>query len=152
MFEKITDFDNKFFKNLWGGFSCECFVDNNHKFISFHRNGGREQILLNGSAVEDVLDFVLSQYYEYEDTVIEDGFSKWLEENYQKNCETVNEEKQIDEHNLADVYNMAVKDLNKQEKIIKNQKREIRNLKQKLEKASYTNFNLRKELEMLKNR
>ena len=81
MFEKITDFDGKQFLNLWGGFSCECFVDGINTFVMFYIKD-KEVLSLSGNDANDVLDFVLSEYYENENSTIEDGFSTWLMGHY----------------------------------------------------------------------
>jgi len=81
MFEKITDFDGRIFLNLWGGFSCECFADGINTFVMFYING-KEVLSLSGNDANDVLDFVLSEYYVNENSTIEDGFSTWLMEHY----------------------------------------------------------------------
>lgn len=150
MFEKISDFHNAKFSNLWGGFSCECFVDDINMIVSFY--GNNESFSLNGSEAEDILDFVLSEYYENENTVIEDGFNKWLKNYYNNNLPSSGQtkEEKPEEDNLEILYNMVVKEWKKQDKIIKKQKKEIKYLRQRLEKSSITNFNLRKELENLK--
>ena len=81
MFEKITDFDGKQFLNLWGGFSCECFADGINTFVMFYIKD--EEILsLSGNDANDILDFVLSEYYKNENSTIEDGFSTWLMGHY----------------------------------------------------------------------
>lgn len=81
MFEKFTDFDGKQFLNLWGGFSCECFVDGINTFVMFYIKD-EEVLSLSGNDANDVLDFVLSEYYENENSTIEDGFSTWLMGHY----------------------------------------------------------------------
>ena len=81
MFEKITDFDGKQFLNLWGGFSCVCFVDGINTFVTFYVKD-KEVLSLSGNDANDILDFVLSKYYENENSTIEDGFSTWLIEHY----------------------------------------------------------------------
>ena len=81
MFEKFTDFDGKQFFNLWGGFSCECFVDGINTFVMFYIKD-EEVLSLSGNDANDVLDFVLSEYYENENSTIEDGFSTWLMGHY----------------------------------------------------------------------
>lgn len=81
MFEKITDFDGKQFLNLWGGFSCECFADGINTFVMFYIKD-KEVLSLSGNDANDVLDFVLSEYYENENSTIEDGFSTWLMGHY----------------------------------------------------------------------
>lgn len=81
MFEKITDFDGKQFLNLWGGFSCECFVDGINTFVMFYIKD-EEVLSLSGNDANDILDFVLSEYYENENSTIEDGFSTWLMGHY----------------------------------------------------------------------
>ena len=144
MFVKISDFNYATFNNLWGGFSCDCIVDETNKVVSFYRDG--EAFSLYGSEAEDVLDFVLSEYYENEDTIIEDGFSNWLESHYK----TVTPPSERD--NLEMLYDVAIKELKRQDKIIKSQKKQIKRLKERLKKASNTIFNLRKELEILKNK
>ena len=151
MFVKISDFNNTTFNDLWGGFSCDCVVDETNKIISFYRDG--EAFSLSGNEVEDILDFVLSEYYENENTLIEDGFSNWLKKHH--NIPTLSsghteEEKPTEEDNLETLYNVVMKEWNRQNKIIKNQKNQIKRLKQKLDKSSSTNFILRKELETLK--
>lgn len=142
MFEKIIDFNNAKFNNLWGGFSCECLVDDTNKIVSFYKDNG-ECILVNGNNAEDILDFVLSEYYENEDTIIEDGFSKWLEEHYTKHTGHCEEKKEMP-------LDIIRKELDKQYKIISNQKKEIKRLREKLEKSAKTNFELRKEIMKLK--
>lgn len=81
MFEKFTDFDGKQFLNLWGGFSCECFVDGINTFVMFYIKD-EEVLSLSGNTANDILDFVLSEYYENENSTIEDGFSTWLMGHY----------------------------------------------------------------------
>ena len=81
MFEKITDFDGKQFLNLWGGFSCVCFVDGINTFVTFYVKD-KEVLSLSGNDANDILDFVLSEYYKNENSTIEDGFSTWLIEYY----------------------------------------------------------------------
>ena len=80
MFEKIVDFHNAKFSNLWKGFSCECFIEDDKRLITFRKD--ELEILVEGEEANDLLDFVLSYYYENENTKIEDGFSSWLIEHY----------------------------------------------------------------------
>lgn len=148
MFEKISDFHDVKFSNLWGGFTCECFVDDINTIVSFYKND--ESFSLNGSEAEDILDFVLSEYYENENTLIEDGFSNWLKSHYKTATPpSEGKDKEVQEDNLGSLYDTVFKEWKKQNKIIKNQKKQIKRLKEKLEKASITNFKLRKELEIL---
>lgn len=82
MLEKITDFDGRRFLNLWGGFSCVCFVDDINTFVTFYDVKDKEVLSLSGNEANDILDFVLSEYYKNENSTIEDGFSNWLIEHY----------------------------------------------------------------------
>ena len=88
MFEKITDFDGKKFQNLLDGISCECFADNVSTFVIFYKNG-KEFRSFSGNEANDILDFVLSEYYTMEMPAIEDAFNKWLGE-YINNNEAYN--------------------------------------------------------------
>lgn len=82
MFEKFTDFNGKRFPNLWGDFSCECFVDGVNTFVMFYIKDKEVVLSFSGNDANDILDFVLSKYYENENSTIEDGFSNWLMEHY----------------------------------------------------------------------
>lgn len=58
MFEKIVDFHNAKFSNLWKGFSCECFIEDDKRLITFRKD--ELEILVEGEEANDLLDFVLS--------------------------------------------------------------------------------------------
>ena len=137
MFEKITDFDGKQFLNLWGGFSCECFADGINTFVMFYIKD--EEILsLSGNDANDILDFVLSEYYKNENSTIEDGFSTWLMGHYDNVMPTFDKEAEIegtlttDDISLSVSYKILLKDWKHQNKIIKKQKKEIKKLRDKI--------------------
>ena len=61
MFEKIVDFHNAKFSNLWKGFSCECFIEDDKRLITFRKD--ELEILVEGEEANDLLDFVLSYFF-----------------------------------------------------------------------------------------
>ena len=151
-FEKITDFDGSKFENLWGGFSCKCIADGIVTFLMFYKDG-EERFSLSGNDANEVLDFVLSEYYKNDNTKIEDGFSTWLLEYYddvvptfEKNSE---EEEVLPTNDMPfeRLYNNLLKDWKRQNKIISRQKITIKKLKAKLENYSLQNHKLRVKLE-----
>lgn len=152
MFEKITDFDGKQFFNLWGGFSCECFVDGINTFVMFYVKD-EEVLSLSGNDANDILDFVLSEYYENENSTIEDGFSTWLMGHYDNVVPTFGEETESEEVLTTDdiplsvLYKTLLKDWKRQDRIIEKQKKEIKKLKDKIDKYSIKNYEMRKQLE-----
>ena len=152
MFEKITDFDGKQFLNLWGDFSCECFVDGINTFVMFYIKD-KEVLSLSGNGANDVLDFVLSEYYENENSTIEEGFSTWLMGYYNNNIPTFDKEAEIedtlttDDIPLSVLYKTLLKEWKRQDKIIERQKKEIKKLKDKIAKYSIKNYEMRKQLE-----
>ena len=152
MIEKITDFDGKQFLNLWGGFSCECFADGINTFVMFYVNN-EEVLSLSGNDANNILDFVLSEYYKNENSTIEDGFSTWLMEHYDNVMPTFGEETKEEETlttediPLSVLYKTLLKDWKRQDKIIEKQKKEIKNLKDKVDKYSIKNYEMRKQLE-----
>jgi hypothetical protein len=152
MFEKITDFDGKQFLNLWGGFSCECFADGINTFVMFYIKD-EEVLSLSGNGANDVLDFVLSEYYENENSTIEDGFSTWLMGHYDNVMPTFGEENEKEETLTTDdiplsvLYKTLLKDCKRQDRIIEKQKKEIKKLKDKVDKYSIKNYEMRKQLE-----
>ena len=152
MFEKITDFDGKQFLNLWGGFSCECFVDGINTFVMFYIKD-EEVLSLSGNDANDILDFVLSEYYENENSTIEDGFSTWLMGHYDNVMPTFVEENKKEETPTTDdiplsvLYKTLLKDWKRQNRIIEKQKKEIKKLKDKVDKYSIKNYEMRKQLE-----
>lgn len=152
MFEKITDFDGKQFLNLWGGFSCECFADGINTFVMFYIKD-EEVLSLSGNGANDVLDFVLSEYYENENSTIEDGFSTWLMGHYDNVMPTFGEENEkedtltTDDIPLSVLYKTLLKDCKRQDRIIEKQKKEIKKLKDKVDKYSIKNYEMRKQLE-----
>ena len=152
MLEKITDFDGKQFLNLWGGFSCECFVDGINTFVMFYIKD-EEVLSLSGNGANDVLDFVLSEYYENENSTIEDGFSTWLMGPYDNVMPTFGEENEKEETLTTDdiplsvLYKTLLKDCKRQDRIIEKQKKEIKKLKDKIDKYSIKNYEMRKQLE-----
>ena len=139
MFEKITDFNGKRFLNLWGGFSCKCFVDGIKTFVMFYIKD-EEVLSLSGNGANDVLDFVLSEYYENENSTIEEGFSTWLMGYYNNNIPTFDKESEIedtlttDDIPLSVLYKILLKEWKRQDKIIERQKKEIKKLKDKINK------------------
>ena len=145
MFEKIADFDKKKFTDLWNGFSCECIADNYGLVVIFSHNG-KEEITIEEDEASDLLDFVLSFYYENNDTKIEDGFSAWLMEHY-GNSEEVDETLTVNDIPLPILYKTLLQDWKRQDKIIKKQKNEIKKYKKKIEDYSLKNFELRKQIE-----
>lgn len=152
MLEKITDFDGKQFHNLWGGFSCECFADGINTFVMFYIKD-EEVLSLSGNGANDVLDFVLSEYYENENSTIEDGFSTWLMGHYDNVMPTFGEENEKEETLTTDdiplsvLYKTLLKDCKRQDRIIEKQKKEIKKLKDKIDKYSIKNYEMRKQLE-----
>lgn len=152
MFEKITDFDGAKFENLWGGFSCECFADGVQTFVMFYKDN-EEVLSYSGNEANDLLDFVLSEYYENDDTIIEDGFSTWLMGYYNDVVPTFNNKTENNEDlttndiPLPVLYETLLKDWKRQDKIISKQKKEIKRLRNKLENYSIKNYKLRKKLE-----
>lgn len=151
-FEKITDFDGSKFENLWGGFSCKCIADGIVTFLMFYKDG-EERLSLSGNNANEVLDFVLSEYYKNDNTKIEDGFSTWLLEYYddvvptfEKNSE---EEEVLPTNDMPfeRLYNNLLKDWKRQNKIISRQKTTIKKMKAKLENYSLQNHKLRIKLE-----
>jgi len=152
MLEKITDFDGKQFLNLWGGFSCECFADGINTFVMFYIKD-EEVLSLSGNGANDVLDFVLSEYYENENSTIEDGFSTWLMGHYDNVMPTFGEENEkedtltTDDIPLSVLYKTLLKDCKRQDRIIEKQKKEIKKLKDKVDKYSIKNYEMRKQLE-----
>lgn len=152
MFEKITDFDGKKFLNLWGSFSCKCFADGINTFVMFYVNN-EEVLSLSGNDANNLLDFVLSEYYKNENSTIEDGFSTWLMEHYDNVMPTFEEETKEEETlttediPLSVLYKTLLKDWKRQDKIIEKQKKEIKKLKDKVDKYSIKNYEMRKQLE-----
>lgn len=151
-FEKITDFDGSKFENLWGGFSCKCIADGIVTFLMFYKDG-EERFSLSGNDANEVLDFVLSEYYKNDNTKIEDGFSTWLLKYYddvvptfEKNSE---EEEVLPTNDMPfeRLYNNLLKDWKRQNKIISRQKTTIKKMKAKLENYSLQNHKLRVKLE-----
>lgn len=134
MFEKISDFHNTKFDNLWGGFSCVCFVTDTNTRIVFYKDG-KEHILLSGNQANDLIDFVLSEYYENEHTIIEDGFSTWLMGYYDK------PKSEPDENNDKNVIDTLLKDLRKQNEVIQQQNAQIEVLKLRIEELEKQNIN-----------
>lgn len=144
MFEKIVDFHNTKFSNLWRGYSCECFVDGDNVFVNFFKD--KQEISICGDEANDLLDFVLSYYYENESTKIEDGFSSWLIEHY-GGSEDIKDILSVNDIPLPVLYRTLLNDWKRQDKIIKNLKNEIKKCKQKIETYSLKNFELRKQIE-----
>lgn len=139
MFEKIVDFHNAKFNNLWRGYSCECFVNGDNVLVNFRKD--KQEISICGDEANDLLDFVLSYYYENENTKIEDGFSSWLVEHYAES----------DDIPLPVLYRTLPNDWKRQDKIIKNLKNEIKKCEQKIETYSLKIYELRKQLERYEN-
>lgn len=152
MFEEITDFDGKQFFNLWGGFSCECFADGINTFVMFYIKD-EEVLSFSGNDANDILDFVLSEYYKNENSTIEDGFSIWLMEHYDNVMPTFGEKTKEEETITSDdiplsvLYKTLLKDWKRQNRIIEKQKKEIKELKDKVDKYSIKNYEMRKQLE-----
>lgn len=153
VFEKISDFDNVMFENLWAGFVCKCENVNGTPLIIASKNYDKEndvyrdEILFEGNEAIDMLDFVLSNYYENEDTTIEDGFSEYLQHYfhglppYEYDPETDTNSEDSDNLNLDDIplpvmYRIALKNLKHQEKVIDNLKSEVAEWKEKAERYS----------------
>ena len=74
MFEKIVDFHNAKFNNLWRGYSCECFVNGDNVLVNFRKD--KQEISICGDEANDLLDFVLSYYYENENTKMKNEIKK----------------------------------------------------------------------------
>lgn len=148
MFEKIVDFHNAKFSNLWKGFSCECFIEDDKRLIRFRKD--ELDILVEGEEANDLLDFVLSYYYENENTKIEDGFSSWLIEHY-GGSEDIKDILSVNDIPLPVLYRTLLNDWKRQDKIIKKLKNEIKKCKQKIETYSLKNYELRKQLERYEN-
>lgn len=151
MIEKISDFNGIKFENLWGDFSCECVIDDISSYVMFFKDND-VRISLSGDDANDVLDFVLSKFYSSNDTTIEDGFNSWLIERYNNIVPTFgnvesNNDNDNDDIPLPVLYATLLKSWKMQEKIIKKQKREIKRLKEKVEKYSIKNYEMRKQLE-----
>ena len=96
---------------------------------------------------------MLSEYYKNENSTIEDGFSTWLMEHYDNIMPTFGEETKEEETLTTDdiplsvLYKTLLKDWKRQDKIIEKQKKEIKNLKDKVDKYSIKNYEMRKQLE-----
>ena len=104
------------------------------------------EILVEGEEANDLLDFVLSYYYENENTKIEDGFSSWLIEHYGES-EDIKDVLSVNDIPLPVLYRTLLNDWKRQDKIIKKLKNEIKKCKQKIETYSLKNFELRKQIE-----
>lgn len=77
MIENIKEFDGAIYENLWGGFTCDIKFYKGKPRVCFYKKNDL-YIIRSGAEAEDLLDFVLSEYYENDDTKIEDGFNTWL--------------------------------------------------------------------------
>ena len=108
------------------------------------------EILVEGEEANDLLDFVLSYYYENENTKIEDGFSSWLIEHY-GGSEDIKDILSVNDIPLPVLYRTLLNDWKRQDKIIKKLKNEIKKCKQKIETYSLKNYELRKQLERYEN-
>lgn len=148
MFEKIVDFHNAKFNNLWRGYSCECFVNGDNVLVNFRKD--KQEISICGDEANDLLDFVLSYYYENENTKIEDGFSSWLVEHY-AGSDDIKDSLSVDDIPLPELYRTLLNDWKRQDKIIKKLKNEIKKCKQKIEAYSLKIYELRKQLERYEN-
>ena len=153
MFEKFTDFNGKQFQNLWGGLSCECFVDSVSTYITFYL-GDEEVLCLSGNEGNDILDSVLSQYYINEESTIEDCFSSWLKEYYNNNESAIGDEVKSkatpknDDIPLSTLYKNLLKYRKRQDRIIEKQRVIIKRLKEKIDKYSIKNHEMRKQLDL----
>lgn len=81
MFQSFKDFNGQIFNGLGGGFSCRCSVDDVNACVMFFK-GGKEVLSYKGQEANDVLDFVLSEYYKDEKSTIEGCFNMWLFEHF----------------------------------------------------------------------
>lgn len=153
MFEKFTDFNGKQFQNLWGDLSCECFVDSVSTYITFYL-GDEEVLCLSGNEGNDILDSVLSKYYINEESTIEDCFSSWLKEYYNNNESAIGDEVKSkatptnDDIPLSTLYKNLLKYRKRQDRIIEKQKAIIKRLKEKIDKYSIKNHEMRKQLDL----
>ena len=148
MFEKIVDFHNAKFSNLWKGFSCECFIEDDKRLITFRKD--ELEILVKGEEANDLLDFVLSYFYENENAKIEDGFSSWFIEHY-AGSDDIKDSLSVDDIPLPVLYRTLLNDWKRQDKIIKKLKNENKKCKQKNETYSLKIYELRKQLERYEN-
>ena len=112
-----------------------------------------EVLSFSGNDANDILDFVLSEYYKNENSTIEDGFSTWLMEHYDNVMPTFGEKTKEEETITSDdiplsvLYKTLLKDWKRQNRIIEKQKKEIKELKDKVDKYSIKNYEMRKQLE-----
>ena len=160
VFEKISDFHGKEFFGLWGDFNCRCYVNEDVVFVTFFKTENEEsteKFFIKGNNAIDLLDFVLSEYYKEDNVKIEDCFSCWLFDYYNKEVDTIqsgkveyNTDLPFDDLSWEERYKSILSDWEKQGDNIRYLCRTIRRKNKHIKKLETQIRELKKQLTSFK--
>lgn len=153
VFEKVSDFHNVKFINIYDNYDFECKVTDGKPSVRLTKDSIGFDTTLSAEDSADMIDFALSFYYTNENTTIEDGLSAYLQTDF-LDVLTQNEvmdedsgEPTIDDIPIETQLNNAFRYIKLLERQLEEDREEVKEWKEKAEKYSIQAYEIRKQLE-----